>query len=617
MNDIPMPVRFLDRLLLAGLAFAALPAARAQFSPIQIAPVVTTATRLPEPVTTVGTAMDVFSAPEIERQQLSTVADALAGAAGAPEFAAGQAGAAESLFLRGANSNQTLFLVDGIRLNDANTDYAVFVGGARFGPFDTLEIAHGPQSTLYGAEAVGGVVSLRSQKGAGPPSESIEVEAGSFGTVQGAVGAQGAPGRWAYAISAAGGETENDRPNNRFDSGNLTLRLDRSVFQDLSVGATVRGFVAKYGDPGDEYTNDPFDYERENIWIGTLFADGRLSENFSTHLTIGGQDQKYTAVTPPDTTVVTNERGVVDWQVTARMTEGNKLTAGLTAEDETTRNTGFGAIDRRQSLFAVFVQDEWSPVKDVYLTGGLRHDDFDTFGSATTGRATLAALAADQAVKFRASYGTGFNSPSFLDLYGQSPFYVGNPHLKPEKSRGWDAGVDFYVPENQGSLGVTWFQTDYANLIEDDFSVYPATAENLDKARTDGLEVSVKTVVAGSIQAKVAYTWLRAENVTAGAPLLRRPLNSASADLWQDLGGGWSLGAGGSYVGHRADIDALTYAMVEDPGYTVVRAYMAWRLNAHLNLKARVENLLNRRYEPVNGYPQPGTGIYCGAEWKF
>ena len=395
--------------------------------------------------------------------------------------------------------------MDGIRLNDANADYTAFVGGARFSPFDTLEIAYGPQSTLYGADAVGGVVALSSQKGVGPASGSIHVEVGSFGTVEGGASLQGGPGKWAYAVSASGGETENDRPNNRFESGNLAVRLDRRVTPDLSVGATIRGFMSRYGDPGDEFTNDLFDYERESDWLGTLFAEGRLTENFTTRLTVGGQEQKYTAVTETGTTVVTNERGVVDWQITGRMTENNKLTAGLADESEMTRNPGFGAIDDHQSSFAVFAQDEWSPLKDIYLTGGLRHDDFDTFGSATTGRLTLAALSGDRVLKLRASLGTGFGAPSFLDLYGKSPYYVGDPDLKPERSRGWDAGLDFFVPGNQGTLSLTWFRTDYSNLIEDNFDVYPATAENTDNARTDGLEVSVKTALAGSVQAKVSY----------------------------------------------------------------------------------------------------------------
>jgi len=413
---------------------------------------------------TLGTAVDQISGADLVREQLSTLADALSGVAGAPAFASGQAGAATSVFLRGSNSNQTLFLVDGIRLNDANTDYQNFLGGARICGCDSLEIAHGPQSTLYGGEAVGGVIALRSERGTGAPSEEIAAEVGSFATIQGALSAQGATGLWAYNFAAAGGHTDNDRINNDFDSGNVTLRLDRAVTQNLAIGLTLRGFTGRYGDPGDEYTNNPYDFEREDNWLATVFADGQLSENLSSHLIIGGQDRRYVAVTPEPgepagVTVEKNERGVIDWQVTGRLTEQDRIIVGVTADDESTQDTGFGSIDHRQTLFALFAEDEWHPLPDLYLTGGLRRDDYDTFGSDETGRATLAWLGLDHAIKLRASYATGFDSPSFLDLYGQSPFFVGNPHLLPEKSQGEDAGFDFTPPGSKDTVSLTWFRT--------------------------------------------------------------------------------------------------------------------------------------------------------------
>jgi vitamin B12 transporter len=265
----------------------------------------------------------------------------------------------------------------------------------------------------------------------------------------------------------------------------------------------------------------------------------------------------------------------------------------------------------------VFADDEWSPVENVFLTGGLRHDDFDTFGGATTGRATVAWLAVPKTLKLRASYGTGFNAPSFLDLYGvnQAYGYQGNPNLRPEHSRGWDAGADWYLPGKRGALSATWFQTDYTNLIEDtpDYS----TTENIDRARTRGIELSAKTDLPCAVKARIAYTWLQAENLSASSELLRRPRNSASADLWHDFGRGVSAGAGVNYVGHRADIDALTYATVTDPTYTVVRVYAAWEVTKTFTLTARVENLLAKHYEPVNGYPALGRGVFGGAVWKF
>src|SRR4051812_22417264 len=175
------------RLLRRLLPFlVALTGASAQTPPTALAPFVTTATRTPAEPQTIGSAVEFLSANELARRQVTSLSEGLGGVPGAPAFASGANGAVTSLFLRGSNSNQTLFLVDGLRLNDPNTDYFVFLGGACLGACDSLEIAHGPQSTLYGGEAVGGVISLRAQRGTGTPTGRLSVETGSFGTVQGA-----------------------------------------------------------------------------------------------------------------------------------------------------------------------------------------------------------------------------------------------------------------------------------------------------------------------------------------------------------------------------------------------------------------------------------------------
>jgi vitamin B12 transporter len=610
------------RALPAFFMLVALATGRGQTPPDQLEPFVTSATRTASAPQTVGSAVDVFSSADLARRQITSVAQALGGVAGAPLFASGAPGASTSIFLRGANSNQTLFLVDGLRFNDPNTDYNVFLGGATLGACDSLEVAHGPQSTLYGGEAVGGVIALRARAGTSAPTSRVSVEAGSFGTVQGGVAAQGAPGAWAYNFSASGGHTDNARANNAFDRVNTVLRLDRPVNDRTAVGATLRWFRGVYGDPGDRYTNDPDNQEREDNVLATVFADLTLAAAVKSHVVLGGQDRHYvsenpTAGRPTQVTDVRNRRAVLDWQTTFTGLERQRITAGLTAEENHTRNDGFGNIDQRQSLLAFFVQDEVAPGDNVFLTAGLRSDDYDTFGRATTGRATAAWLIADRTLKLRASYGTAFRSPSFLDLYGQSAFYVGNPHLRPEKARGWDAGLDYYLPRKSGTLSVTWFTTNYRDLVVYDFSGFPGTVVNVDRARTRGVELSFTRILGPGTDLRVAYTYLEAENLTAQTRLLRRPRNSTSADLWHDFGAGVSAGVGVVGVAGRQDVDAATFATINARDYTVMRLYAAWQATARLALKLRLENLLGEKYEPVNGYPAPGFGAYGGAEWKF
>jgi vitamin B12 transporter len=619
-----IPASFRRLLFIAGL----LPAATAAFAQTGVAPekldtYVVTATRSATGVTTLGTNVDLITAADLARQQIGNLRDALGGVAGAPAFSTGATGGMTSLFLRGANSNQTLFLVDGIRFNDPNTEYSASLGGMCVGGCDNLEVAHGPQSTLYGGEAVGGVVSLRAQRGAGPGTQTVSLEAGSFGTVQGAVSAQAGDERSAYSFSAAGGHTDNERANNDFDSATYTLRLDRKVNDAVAIGATWRGFNGIYGSPGAAIgygANDPDNEERESNQLATIFAEFKHSPVLSSRATLGGQDRRYVSESPDPfgntVTVIRNRRAVLDWQTAWQPGERHRVTGGFTTEANHTRNNGFGDIDESQTLFAFFAQDEFSPVENVFLTAGLRSDDFDTFGRATTGKASAAWRLADNRLKFRASYGTGFRSPSFLDLYGRNAYYVGNPDLKAEKARGWDAGADYYLPGNRGTLSVTWFEMNYDNLIAYDFNVFPSTVRNVEEARTRGLECSGKFTLPGAVEVRLAYTYLEADNLTQHTRLLRRPRHSGSLDLWRSFGA-FSLGGTCSVVAGREDVDAETYATIDGEDYAVARVYAAWQLNRHFTFKARVENALDEKYAQVHGYPQPGAAAYAGVEYRF
>ena len=602
------------------LVLAASPLA-AQESTVELPPYVLSATRTPVALTTTGTLVDTISAAEMARMQLNNLRSALGGIPGAPAFQSGAAGGVTSLFLRGANSNQTLFLVDGIRFNDPNTDYNVSLGGMCVSACDSLEVAHGPQSTLYGGEAVGGVISLRARRGTGRATQTVSVEAGSFGTVQGAVHAQGGSGSTAYNFSALGGQTDNERPNNEFISTTYTLRVDHQAAKSVAIGATFRGFLGRYGSPGDRFTNDPDSEDRESNQLATVFAEFTPTPSLTSKVVLGGQDRRFVSESPGPfgnfTTVVKNRRAVLDWQSTYAVNERHSLTGGLTAESNHTRNNGFGSINERQCLLAIFAQDEWTLAEQVHLTAGLRSDDHDTFGRATTGRATAAWLARDSRWKLRATYGTAFRSPSFLDLYGQSSFYTGNPQLQAEKARGWDAGVDYFFADKRGVLSATWFETRFRHLIVFDFGVFPGTTANVEAARTRGLEVSGKFALPGAVDVRLVYTYLEADNLSLGSRLLRRPRHSGSLDVWRDFGRGFSAGTGLAFAAGRRDVNAATFATIDAEDYVVVRVYGAWQTSARVTLKARVENLLDEKYEEVHGYPQLGVGAFAGVEWKF
>jgi vitamin B12 transporter len=593
---------------------------------VKLDTMVVSATRTPVSLAHLASAASVVTAADLYARQQSDLLSIFGTQPGMPSATTGQPGGVTSLFTRGSNSNHTLFLVDGIRLNDANTEYFNFLSGSTLGANERVEIVRGPQSTLHGGEALGGVIAIEQVRGDGPNSGFTTIEGGSFSTVQAAASIQGESGPNAYSFSLAAGRTDNDRPNSEFERGNFALRFDHEINERVRIGATLRGYQGLYQSPGDRFTNDPNNTEKERIGLATVFAEFEPNEDWSLHAILGFQHRKLVsdnpAPNPPYGSPGNNEhnttkRTVFDVQATWSGLDQHRITFGTTAERSATRNTGFGNIDEAQSLIAFFLQDEITLHDGLYLTLGLRNDDHDTFGNAATGRAALAWVVQPNRLKLRTSYGTAFRSPSFLDLYGVNAFYVGNPNLKPEKAKGWDVGTDLTLADNLGSLSVTWFDTRFDNLINYDFGVFPSTVRNIGEARTYGMETTLRLNISGTTHFELAHTWLEAKDQTANLRLLRRPRHTIGADLRHDFSRRFTLGTGATWVIDREDVDAATFGCTDAENYFLLRIYAAWHLRNDLDLRLRVENALDEKFEAVNGFPSPGAAVYGGVSWRF
>ena len=501
-------------------------------------------------------------------------------------------------------------------MNDANTDYAVFLGGARLGATDSIEIARGPAEHAL-RERGGRRRRLDpGPEGLGGPVGGCRGRGGKLRHGRRDASTPRAPGTsWAWSLLGLGlAHGQRPRPTTRSTAATSCCAIDRDLPGGADVGATLRGFEGRYGGPGrhlHERSLCPRDREQlAGHGLRGPKAVARTGPRTSRSGARTGATWPSTSLPGvfADTTVVQNRRGVLDAQASYSGLAGTAPDGGRRRPRPRRRGTTATATSTSgRPSSPRLPRTSGIPSGPVYLTGGLRYDDFDTFGSSVTGRATAAWLLADRSLKLRASYGTGFNAPSFLELYGVATGYVGNPDLRPERTRGRRRGDRLVPPEARRHA-----QRDLVSqrLPRPDRVQLQRLSRN-HRQRGPGPHRTASS-------SRPSSAWSRASSCTPPTPT-SRPTTSrtgrgscgarataAARTCGGTSGGGGARGRASRRSGTREDVDAQTFLTVDDPDYAVARIYAEWRASRRLTLKARVENLLDRQYQPVNGYPALG-----------
>ena len=590
---------------------------------IQLEDYVVTAARTPQDPDNVASSVTVITSAALADHQLNTLGDALRSVPGVNVLQTGGNGGVTYLSLRGDKNAQTLVFVDGVRFNDANSTSQGWLGGFSPGAHDRIEVLRGPQSTLYGGAAMGGVVSIGLAPGSGAPSGSVDFEAGSFGTSRGIVSSQGELKSFAYSFTASGLDTDNDRPNNNARLQNYALRLDYQATANLAVGGTVRYLDSYYKDPNDIRTTNttPINNNYLQSTLGTVFAEITPSEVWRSRLTAGYQRQLYdndgsfSGFASPYST--DTKREILEWQNNFQFTDTVTAVAGASHESSEFSD---GASYPDDQSRGVYTQGEWAPLKGLRLGAGVRHDEYYSFGGATTYRLTASELVAATGTRFHATYGTSFLPPSITQRYG-SAFTVAAPGIQPEESKGWDAGIEQTLIEKKLTVDVTFFRNDYKNLIGYQGAIFPAlgTFQNIGQARTQGVETSLKAELSKQVTVTTAYTYLDAQDEVARTRLDDRPRHTFSANVdWTPVEA-WLIGAGVQGVADRRTTNFNTFptTKVDQTGYTVFRLYTRYQATQRLMLHARVENVFDANYEETYGFPSAGAAVFAGAEFKF
>ncbi len=554
--------------------------------------VVVTAGAVPEDAVALGVATTVIDRATLERSRVSTVADLLRTVPGVDVAQSGGPGGVTSLFLRGTNSNSTLVLVDGVKLNSP------YFGGVDLSTLGTanverIEIVRGPFSALYGSEAIGGVVQVITRRAS---VDGLEGQAhfglGNASAREGGVNAAFRSGPIGVTAGFRRGTIGGDLPNEFFEGTDLSAALDVQISPDARTGVTVKRESSRTGIPFSGTTATPLRATTADTTLVSVPVSAVLGARTTLEAAGTFANDSPTYTDPDDpwgfTFSETKARRAGGRVVLSHTSGANRISFGTDYEQTKVDNEdsyGVQLDGLTTNTWSVFAEDRLSLADDrLAITAGVRRDENSAFGASTNPRIALSWRVAP-AVKLRAAAGSAFRAPSTGELY--YPF-SGNPALQPEESVSYEAGAEWALGRGlvfEASL----FRSDVKDLIRYDFATF--TNVNVGRARMTGAEATVRGTLSAATWASASYTWLDTEDRDTGLPLLRRPKNAAAVTVGGDLGRGASAELTGLYVGERDDVDATTFQ--------------------------RVTNLLDRDYDEVAGYLSPGRRFVAGLDLAF
>jgi vitamin B12 transporter len=601
--------------------------------------VVVSPTATVTPLDQIASSVTVITAKDMERDQRRTAPDALATVPGLNVVQSGGPGGLTSVFMRGTNSNHTKILIDGIDVSDpSNPNRSFDLGQMLTADIQQIEVLRGPQSGLYGADALGGVISIITKKGEGPPRATGTIEGGSFGTFNQTAGLSGAQDRINYAFNVAH-FSATDVPvtplellpprqkaiGNSYDNMTYSTKLGADVSENLTLNAVVR-----YTDATLHFTGDTFDpvsfasfpaaaqstqivhqlFTREEAVWSVL--DGRIKNYFGVNYT---NNWNYN-ISPGDAapTITTGDRVKYDWHTVTQLAPYHTVIIGAEHETETLQTSAVSAENTNKAWY-VELQSQFA--NRVFLVENLRQDDNDRFGEHPTFRLAPAFIVPFTETKLKASYGTGFKAPTLNQLFVSFPafFFFANPNLKPEESVGYDAGFEQPLFNNRLRFGSTYFHNNITNLIQSvvDPATFSSTNVNVGMATTEGTENFVAAAITDRIRVRADYTFTRTVDAMTGLELLRRPKEKWSTNVsWNPIDP-LTLSATVLHTGSFIDANRdFSIPRLLASGYTVVNVAADYAVTDQLKVFGRVDNLFNVHYQNPTGFLQPGLGVYGG-----
>jgi vitamin B12 transporter len=589
--------------------------------------IVVTASGFEQPRSETGQAIDIVDRERLDQLQSATIGDALQSVPGVTVAARGGLGGQTSAFLRGGNSSQTLVLIDGVRINDLTSPNGAFdFGTLMTGNIGQVEVLRGPNSVIWGSQAIGGVVNIQSlapadgfegrfgaEYGAADTKRMNANIAGTSGAVEGSLGGSYVD---AQGISALAGGTERDGFENVAGNGRLKVNISDTFnldFRGYYNHATVE-YDSAFGIGANAL---PVTRNRQFVgYVGANFSalDGRMQNRIAytrTDIRRLGTDPVLFSF---NNFIVRGSIDRAEYHTAFDVNDALTLTAGLEYERSfaSTSFEGAPADIARNHVISGFSQIIVRPLAGLTLTGGVRHDQYRDYGGQTTLGGNIAFTPNDGRTMLRATYGEGFRAPTLSE--GQQPY--GNPDLRPETARNFDLGFEQQILDGRARFFATYFNRRSTDLIAFSFTTFQS--KNIDRVKSTGVEAGFNLNPTDRLDIRASYTLVDAVNRSAGANfgnrLALRPQHSSSLTVDWQTPFGLSVGSSMLLIGDSFDDASNSVAL---DGYALVGLRASLPINDRLELYGRVDNIFDVQYTVVAGYNSFGRNAAVGVRAKF
>lgn len=622
----------------ASSALAQSESSKTSQAPLILDDISVTANMVPTEKSKVGSAVTSFTENELEQRQTRLVSDVLREVPGVAVNRTGPVGQLTQVRIRGSEGNQTLVLIDGMRVNDPSAGSEFDFAHLLAEEVERVEVLRGPQSALYGSDALGGVINIVTRSGSREPEARLKAEGGSFNTALGHASFSDGGEKYDYIVSGTGFRTKGtsvaDKRNGHHEADGYENLTGFAKMNLRPVDNFEFSFVGRFVDfksQGDDELAGIGAVDGDGSTEGTQVytrAQGRLSLlDDRWEQTLGLSYVRHQRDYLDNGDVASHYEGKtrrIDYQSdfsfeTSSLFDASHLATFAIQHEERAAisESAFSTFDRAISSTGFVGQYQATLFERLTLTGSLRHDRNELFEDTNTYRATAAFSIYETGTKLRASYGTGVKNPTLFELYGYTDTYRGNPDLAPEKAKGWDVGFDQTLWGDRAMLDATYFEQRIDNLIQ---GTGQSSINLSGETKVRGVELGVTAEVLKDLTARASYTYTHGEDAQ-GAELVRRPSHLASLNLdYRFLDDRAQINLGMIYNGDQKDWafnSDWSRRAVNLQDYVLVNLAASYRLNENAEVYGRVENLLDEDYQEVYSYGTPGRAGYAGIRLRF